>query len=88
MNNLIDYTLIFLLILFLLLTVILSAIRSQKRIESKPKLITVIKCLSNDYEVEREFTQGDFVGKIEGKCPKCGSQLFVVAIYAIPSKSK
>ncbi|MDK6028327.1 hypothetical protein QPL79_02985 [Ignisphaera sp. 4213-co] len=47
------------------------------------KLITIATCQQNDYTIEREFKEGDFVGKIDGKCPKCGSALIISKIYAV-----
>ncbi|MEM0363286.1 MAG: hypothetical protein QXH75_05750 [Sulfolobaceae archaeon] len=44
---------------------------------------TVIKCVNNDYEIERPFQDGDFVLKIVGTCPKDGGNLYIAGIYAV-----
>jgi hypothetical protein len=55
------------------------------------KIITVASCQQNDYTMEREFREGDFIGKIDGTCPKCGSQMIITKIYSLyietPQKS-
>lgn len=51
--------------------------------ETPYKFTTVIKCTNKDYTIEREFHEGDFVGKVEGSCPKCGSNLLIDHIYAL-----
>jgi len=83
-----DLVLISILLILLLLTLILPLIKGQRQTQKKPKIITLIKCSNKDYETRREFKQGDFVGKIEGKCPKCGNRLFIVSIYATSLKQK
>ncbi len=52
------------------------------------KFTTVIKCLNKDYSAEREFREGDFVGKIEGSCPKCGNNMVIDYIYALYTQKK
>ncbi len=65
----------------------MSKIRQRKRIE--PRTITVIKCVNKDYENTRQFRRGDYVGKIEGKCPKCGSDTIIYTIYSeYPEQTK
>ncbi|MBP1357812.1 MAG: hypothetical protein JZD40_04910, partial [Sulfolobus sp.] len=46
------------------------------------KIVTVIKCMTCDYTVDRDFKEGDFVLKIEGKCPKDNGTLYIAGIYA------
>lgn len=46
------------------------------------KYLTVIKCFNGDYSIEKEFQEGDFVGKVVGTCPKCGNKLAIDLIYA------
>jgi rRNA maturation endonuclease Nob1 len=45
-------------------------------------------CTKCKYVVEREFEPGDFIGLIKGKCPTCGGDLKVKAIYAIEKEQK
>jgi hypothetical protein len=42
---------------------------------------TVVKCMSCDYNVEREYRDGDYVMKVEGTCPKDGGKLYIAGIY-------
>jgi len=89
------YILLLLLFALLLMTflydIISSYIRSR-RAESMPstyRIITEIVCsTSGDYSSEREFTDGDYVGKEVGTCPKCGGKLVVNRIYAIYQQSR
>ena len=61
------------------LTMFLS---SRKREEqSKPKVVTRIECERGDYEQVRDYVDGDYVGKVVGKCPKCGLRLMITGIY-------
>ena len=95
----IDFTDALLIIIALLLIVIVVYIvsngwlytRSRRRaenLEDKPtKIITVISCKNNDYTIEREFQEGDFIGKVADKCPKCGAEMIISRIYAIPLES-
>ncbi|MCY0860382.1 MAG: hypothetical protein OWQ54_08120 [Sulfolobaceae archaeon] len=55
---------------------------SEQRQQSSTKIITVIKCMTCDYTVEREMKDGDFVLKVEGKCPKDNGTLYIAGIYA------
>ncbi|MEM1982349.1 MAG: hypothetical protein QXZ63_01630 [Sulfolobales archaeon] len=57
--------------------------KSKNKTSVSPKTITKIRCVQNDYNAERDFSKGDYVGLEVGKCPKCGSTLMVDAIYAI-----
>jgi len=59
--------------------------KDRATIENTPlKVITTITCINKDYTIEREFREGDFIGKIEGQCPKCGSSMVIDKIYTIP----
>ena len=66
--------------MLLVLTLVLSS-RPARR--EKPVLRTRIECLSCGYIVEREYRRGDYVGKEEGTCPKCGSPMVVTAVYEV-----
>ena len=59
--------------------------KSRMVVEDTPlRIITTITCVNRDYNIEREFREGDFIGKIEGQCPRCGSEMVIDKIYAIP----
>ncbi len=58
---------------------LLASLKKQKG--EKPKLRTRVECLSCGYSVEREYRRGDYVGKSEGRCPKCGGEMIVTAVY-------
>ena len=53
----------------------------KKNKEEEAKYYTLIRCTKCGYEYTREWKEGDFVGMVEGKCPKCGALLKVEAIY-------
>lgn len=55
---------------------------SQQKQQQTVKIVTVIKCMTCDYIVDRDFKEGDFVLKIEGKCPKDNGTLYIAGIYA------
>lgn len=69
-------------VLLILLAVPLLALRSlpRKRREEE-QTIVVLKCYKCGYTTQRLFRRGDYVGKIEGKCPSCGAPLYIHAIY-------
>ncbi len=59
--------------------------KDKAAIEDTPlRVITTIICTNKDYIIEREFREGDFIGKIEGQCPKCGSSMIIDKIYTMP----
>ncbi|MEM0173316.1 MAG: hypothetical protein QXV69_01960 [Sulfolobaceae archaeon] len=62
----------------------------SSEILSRPKVITVIKCLTCDYSEERQFQVGDYVMKVieDKKCPKDGGELRIIGIYALPEQRK
>ncbi len=85
-----DYlTLLFIAIMIVLaIQLVLNYISSKKQqlTEAEPpkKIIVKVKCVRGDYEIERDFKEGDFVGKIDGQCPRCGAELVVEMVYAKP----
>lgn len=95
-EQVLDTTFIGIIILALLIIIILTVIlyirlrsgfmkgyQSFNKYEELPqKYLTVVKCSNGDYIIEKEFQEGDFVGKIVGECPKCGNKLLIDAIYA------
>ncbi len=61
----------------------LSSRRSiTESLSERPRIRVKVTCVNGDFNYEREFIEGDFVGKIEGKCDKCGGLLIISAIYA------
>ena len=81
-----DYlTLLFIAIMIvLLIQLIVNYVSSRKQsveVDVPRKIISKIRCVHGDYETEREYHEGDFVGKIEGACPKCGAELIIDTIY-------
>ncbi|MEM0361961.1 MAG: hypothetical protein QXH57_01220 [Sulfolobales archaeon] len=87
LRNALDiFTLIMLVMTILLLIYTVSVMlmqRNKSKTASTPKVITKVKCVHNDYSLEREFSKGDYVGLEVGKCPKCGGVLTIDAIYAV-----
>ena len=81
------FLIVFIVLIVQLLINYLSSKRSSTTVDMPVKLVSVIKCINNDYTVEREFREGDFIGKIESTCPKCGADLIIERIYAIPARS-
>ncbi len=67
-------------LMVLYIIMIAFATRKQERIVP-PKILTEVRCTSGDYEEIREYSEGEYVGKEVGKCPKCGSKLIVAAIF-------
>ncbi len=59
--------------------------RNRSELQDQPlKTITIASCINNDYMLEREFREGDFIGKIDGLCPKCNSNIVIEKIYVVP----
>jgi rRNA maturation protein Nop10 len=53
---------------------------SQKQV-----IYTIEHCEKCGLNNKRLFTKGDYVIKEAGQCPRCGSKLFVSAIFAEPA---
>ncbi len=70
---------IIVIVVLLALSIVMAEKKTSKKKEKKT--ITLIKCDKGDYETRREFKPGDFVGKVEGECPKCKGVLRVYAIF-------
>ncbi len=74
-------------LLVLLLVLLLLATFTQRMLPKprpRRRTITVIKCLSCDMRLERDFREGDYVFKRVGKC-RCGGELYIDMIYDIES---
>ncbi len=56
-----------------------TSIKSKEEIY---KTFTVLKCSTCEHTEKGEFKKGDYVGKIMGECPKCGSTMYVHAIFS------
>lgn len=80
--------LIAMVLLAILLVFSILMTERKKKPEIPRQIISVIKCDKGDYETKREFRQGDFVGKVEGKCPKCGGILRIHTIYVEESQQQ
>ncbi len=48
----------------------------------KQIVYTIEECPKCQLKNKRLFTQGDYVIKEAGKCQRCGSTMFISAIYA------
>jgi len=65
-------------------SLIATAAQRKPLVKPVPSVVTVVNCLNCEFREEREFTVGDFVFKRLGNCAKCGGELFISAIYAVP----
>ena len=65
----------------LLAVTLLMNIAQPKKQEIRRKTVVEVRCTSCEHREEREFSKGDYVGKIAGTCPKCGAHLVIDAIY-------
>nr|MDO8132585.1 hypothetical protein [Candidatus Njordarchaeum guaymaensis] len=54
------------------------------------EMVASIACYGRGCEhvYGRLFQRGDYVRKIVGRCPRCGGELYVRAIYAVEEKRK
>jgi predicted Zn-ribbon and HTH transcriptional regulator len=66
-------------ILMVVFTLELTAVRRRGR--EVARIVTVLRCSSCGYSSTRDHQVGDFVGKRESICPRCGGPLVVSAIY-------
>lgn len=58
--------------------------------EDRQEISVELSCTSCGRKMLRPFKEGDFVGKlsIEDRCPKCGSPMLMVSIFAKAPKAK
>lgn len=47
----------------------------------RTRIVTVLKCEKCNVKNVREFKQGDYIPKREGKCPGCEGPMYIEAIY-------
>ncbi len=67
---------------FVIVYLILTSLKPRNEGMEIKKTVSLVKCKSCDYSLERPFKEGDYVGKtLEDKCPKCGGDLVIKAIY-------
>ncbi len=53
------------------------------------RTVTVLKCPSCNLELKRPYRKPEYIGmKTQEKCPKCGMELLVYAIYEESPKRK
>ncbi len=75
-------TVVFLAVMaFIISYMVVAALRSRQEPVKLKRTVTVLRCGSCGHEWSRDFREGDFVGREEGECPKCGGRLVVNAIY-------
>jgi rRNA maturation endonuclease Nob1 len=67
--------------LFVLAYIVALSLGGRRKEQKVKKTYTLLKCVECDYTMEREFKEGDYVGKKEGACPKCGGEMIITAIY-------
>lgn len=75
------------LLILLFLIILIDILLIAKRLRTpppplKPVVKTRIECEKCDYKSTREFRVGDYVLKVDGKCPKCNSPTIVTGIYS------
>ncbi|MCS7128333.1 MAG: hypothetical protein N3E36_04035 [Sulfolobales archaeon] len=81
-------TLIMIAIVAMIIATIVKTLLDVYRRPKEPVTVvkTLLKCIECDYIQEVDYQQGDFIGLLKGKCPKCSSSLRVRGIYAIELK--
>ncbi len=66
---------------------VIKAIRGIKG--PKWKYMTLVRCLKCNFKSEREFKEGEYVGKRWDKpCPACGAPMIIDVIYAKPPEER
>ncbi len=79
------YILLIAIVVFLASYLLVSYLReSSTQKEEKGKLLTMKKCLSCNYVLSRPYEKEDYVGRKEGKCPRCSGDMMITAIYLEP----
>ncbi|MCX8176541.1 MAG: hypothetical protein N3E48_04860 [Candidatus Bathyarchaeota archaeon] len=69
--------------IFLFLILFTLLIRSLTKAQPKPpqKVLTLIQCTKCAFKSVRDFQVGDYIPKVAGSCPNCGSIFQIEAIY-------
>ncbi len=80
-----------LMIIAIITVIVATVIKALLDVYRRPKepvstVKTLLKCTKCDYIEEVDYQQGDFIGLLKGKCPKCSSSLKVRGIYVIELK--
>lgn len=80
------YILLIAIVVFLASYMLVSYLResSTQKKEEKGKIVTLKKCLSCNYLLSKPYERGDYIGKKEGRCPKCEGEMTITAIYLEP----
>ena len=78
----------FTMIMIVIVSATLFMLSTKKNKPSTPKILTIIQCTKCGYSKEREWKRGDFVGLVEGKCPKCGALMMIMNIYKESSEEQ
>ncbi|RLE99569.1 MAG: hypothetical protein DRJ57_02155 [Thermoprotei archaeon] len=61
-----------------------SGFQRLRRIRlTRRRVVELVKCTECGYSEERGHTAGDYVFKVKGRCPRCGAEMRVVAIYSV-----
>ncbi|MGC8974631.1 MAG: hypothetical protein ACP5KB_00350 [Thermoprotei archaeon] len=80
------YILFIAIVVFLVSYLLVSYFResSTQKKEERGRIITIKKCLNCGYVLSKPYEKGDYVGKKEGRCPKCNGEMMTTAIYLEP----
>lgn len=80
------YVLLIAIVVFLASYMLVLYLResSTQKGEEKGKIVTLKKCLSCNYLLSKPYEKGEYIGKKEGKCPKCDGETIITAIYLEP----
>jgi len=80
--------LLVLLIVLTAATLLAMTLMELKKRPKKPEYETreLLECVNCKYRIEAPFEPGDFITMRKGKCPKCGTQLKIIAIYDVEKK--
>ncbi len=62
----------------------LSQRKSGSEQERPMQILVVVTCTNCGHSETTNFTEGMFVGRVVGSCPKCGGKLIVSKIFTQP----